>query len=242
MIVSFNISKNNKTKIVNSQLLDLQKMKALIIGGTGATGKELVTQLASDEKFKEIHLFVRKHISKVHPKVSVHIIDFDQPDKWKNLIKGDVAFACLGSTLKAAGSKEAQYKIDVDYQYHFAKAAKENNVADFILVSSAGADANSTIFYSKMKGELEQKVKALNFQKLTIFQPGMLDRKYSNIPVEIMGAKIIKFINKIGLFKSQKPLPTPILAKAMINASKIKSNGYSKIKLASIFTFAEKEI
>lgn len=216
-------------------------MKALIIGGTGATGKELVAQLENDEHFKEIHLFVRKQISNVQPKVKVHIVNFDQPELWKDLVKGDVAFSCLGTTLKAAGSKDAQYKIDVDYQYNFAKAAKDNDVADFILVSAAGADANSTIFYSKMKGELEEKVKVVNFQKLTIFQPGMLDRKYSNRPAEIMGAKFIKFLNKIGLFRSQKPLPTPILAKAMINASKIKSNGYSKIKLASIFSFAENE-
>jgi len=215
-------------------------MKALVIGATGATGKDLVQLLLKDESFSEVHLFVRKDVDLDSDKVKIHEVNFDQPEEWKNLIKGDVAFSCLGTTLKAAGSKENQYKIDVEYQYNFAKNAKENGVEDFILVSSYGANAKSNIFYSRMKGELEQKIKDLHFEKLTIFQPGMLDRKNSERPAEILGAKTVKFFNSLGLLKSQKPLPTKTLAQAMIKASKIKSNGYSKIKLGAIFSFAEK--
>lgn len=142
--------------------------------------------------------------------------------------------------MKAAGSKEAQRKVDYDYQYNFAKVAKENNVEDFILVSSYGASPKSKIFYSRMKGELEESIKALHFNKLTIFQPGMLDRKDTERTGEVLGGKIIKFANKFGILTQQKPLPTDILAQAMINSSKIKSYGYSKIKLGSIFGFAEK--
>ena len=215
-------------------------MIALIIGATGATGKDLVHQLLQDTDFNEVHVFVRKPLKINDPKLKVHIVDFEKPDDWKDLVKGDVAFSCLGTTLKSAGSKEAQKKVDVNYQYNFAKSAKENGVDDFILVSAYGADPNSAIFYSKIKGELEQKVKELHFDKVTIFQPGMLERKCSDRFGEVAGAKVIKFINKLGLLKSQKPLPTHVLAKAMINASKIKSNGYSKIKLGSIFSFADK--
>ena len=91
-----------------------------------------------------------------------------------------------------------------------------------------------------MKGELEQEVKNLHFNKMTIFQPGMLERKDSERTGEVLGGKIIKFANKLGICESQKPLPTDVLAQAMVNSSKIKSNGYSKIKLGSIFSFAEK--
>ncbi|MBC7555759.1 MAG: semialdehyde dehydrogenase, partial [Chryseobacterium sp.] len=93
----------------------------------------------------------------------------------------------------------------------------------------------------RMKGELEEDVKKLNFEKITLFQPGMLERKGSERFGEILGVKLFKFANKLGLLKSQKPMPTEILAKAMVNASKIKSNGLSTIKLASIFSFAEKK-
>ncbi|NPA10386.1 MAG: NAD(P)H-binding protein [Chlorobi bacterium] len=215
-------------------------MKALVIGATGATGKDLVNQLLQDKDFEEVNIFVRKPLEIENDKLKVHIVNFEKPEEWKGKVKGDVAFSCLGTTLKAAGSKEAQRKVDFDYQYEFAKAAKENNVDDYILVSAYGANPQSKIFYSKMKGELEDAVKQLHFNKITIFKPGMLERKDSDRTGEVLGSRIIKFANKLGLLESQKPLPTDVLAKAMINSSKIKSNGYSSIKLGNIFCFAEK--
>ncbi|SEM84274.1 NAD(P)H-binding [Chryseobacterium taichungense] len=215
-------------------------MKALVIGATGATGKDLVNQLLQDKDFEEVSIFVRKPVDIHNEKLKVHVVNFENPEEWKSKVQGDVAFSCLGTTLKAAGSKEAQKKVDFDYQYEFAKAAKENNVTDYILVSAYGANPKSKIFYSKMKGELEEAVKKLHFEKITIFKPGMLERKDSDRTGEVLGSRIIKFANKLGLLESQKPLPTDILAKAMINSSKIKSNGYSSIKLGNIFCFAEK--
>lgn len=215
-------------------------MKALVIGATGATGKDLVNQLLNDKEFDEVDIFVRKPVDIHNDKLKVHVVNFEKPEEWKDMVKGDVVFSCLGTTLKDAGSKEAQKKVDFDYQYEFAKAAKENNVEDYILVSAYGANPQSKIFYSKMKGELEEAVKQLHFNKITIFKPGMLERKDSERTGEVLGSRIIKFANKLGLLESQKPLPTDILAKAMINSSKIKSNGYSSIKLGNIFCFAEK--
>ena len=216
-------------------------MKALVIGATGATGKDLVKQLCQDSDFDEIDIFVRRRSDFHHEKVKAHLVDFDHPEEWKHLVKGDVAFSCLGTTLKSAGSKENQKVIDYDYQFNFAKAARENNVQDYILVSAYGASPDSKIFYSRIKGELEEAVKNLKFEKTTIFKPGMLERKNTDRNGEVFGLKIIKFLNKFGLFKSQKPLPTEVLAKAMIVASKIKSNSFSEIKLHSIFSFAEKK-
>lgn len=233
----------------NSNLVNLRKkqhhknhiiMKALVIGATGATGKDLVNQLLHDKDFEEVDIFVRKPVDIQDKKLKIHVVDFEKPDDWKNMVKGDVVFSCLGTTLKTAGSKEAQRKVDFGYQYEFAKAAKENEVDDYILVSAYGANPASKIFYSKMKGELEEAVKKLHFNKITIFKPGMLERKDSERTGEVLGSRIIKFANKLGLLESQKPLPTDILAKAMINSSKIKSNGYSSIKLGNIFCFAEK--
>ena len=215
-------------------------MKALVIGATGATGKDLVDQLSQDPEFEQIDIFVRHRSDFHNDKITAHIVDFDRPEEWKHLVKGDVAFACLGTTLKSAGSKNNQWKIDYDYQYNFAKVAKENQVEDFVLVSSYGANPDSKIFYSRMKGELEEAIKNLKFEKTTFFKPGMLERKNSDRNGEILGLKALKFVNKLGLFKSQQPLPTLVLAKAMINASKIKSKSFSEVSLHSIFSFAEK--
>lgn len=215
-------------------------MKALVIGATGSTGKSLITQLSEDPEISEVVAFVRRDVVIENPKVNVVTVNFDQAESWKHLISGDVAFSCLGTTLKDAGSKKAQWTIDYDYQLSFAKAAKDNAVDDFILVSAAGASSNSKIFYSRMKGELDQAIKQLNFDRLTIFKPGMLERPNSNRPTEKIALKLIKALNTLGILKSQKPLPTETLAKAMLVASKIKSKSYSEIIGQNIFSFAEK--
>lgn len=215
-------------------------MKALVIGATGSTGKSLISQLSEDPEISEIIAFVRRNVGVTHPKVKAIIVDFDQAESWKHLVTGDIAFSCLGTTLKDAGSKNAQWKIDFDYQLAFAKAAKENAVKHFVLVSAAGASAQSKIFYSRMKGELEDAIKLLGFNELTIFKPGMLLRPNSNRPTEKIALRLINFLNKLGILKSQKPLPTEILAKAMIVASKHSSVSYTEFSGQDIANFVRK--
>lgn len=212
-------------------------MKASIIGATGATGSELVTLLLEDQTYMEVTVFVRRKLDFNHEKLKVHIIDFDETEQWKLLVKGDVLFSCLGTTLKAAGSKKAQWKIDYDYQYQFAKAASENNVPNYVLISSSNADADSFFFYSKMKGKLEEVVKDLSFSKTIIFKPTLLIRESTERKMEIIGAKILIFFNKLGLFKSQKPIATKTLAKAMINAVKNLDKGSHIIEDQNILKF-----
>lgn len=209
-------------------------MNALLIGATGATGTDLLKKLLNDTSFDEVAVFVRKPIAVTNDKLKVHVVDFDRPEEWNHFVKGDVAFSCLGTTLKAAGSKEAQRKVDYDYQYNFATTAKENNVAHFILVSSFGANSKSNIFYSRIKGELEDALKKLTFKKTTIFNPGMLQRKNTDRPGEVVAQKVLQFINMLGLFKKHKPLPTEVLAQAMMNAAKNQTNSYDIVKLNAI--------
>lgn len=209
-------------------------MNALLIGATGATGTDLLKKLLNDTSFDEVAVFVRKPIAVTNDKLKVHVVDFDRPEEWNHLVKGDVAFSCLGTTLKAAGSKEAQRKVDYDYQYNFARTAKENNVAHFILVSSFGANSKSDFFYSQIKGELEDALKKLTFKKTTIFNPGMLQRKNTDRPGEVVAQKVLQFINMLGLFKKHKPLSTEVLAQAMMNAAKNQTNSYDIVKLNAI--------
>ncbi|ANU17093.1 semialdehyde dehydrogenase [Planococcus maritimus] len=195
-------------------------MHALVIGATGATGKDLVEQLMKDDSFEKVDVFARRPLDIQHDKLTVRVIDFDQPEEWRNLVTGDVLFSSLGTTIKAAGSKEAQWKVDYGYQYEFAKAAKENGVERFVLVSAEFANPKARSFYSKMKGQLEEAVKELGFPKLSILKPPILKRKGSDRTLEVLGLKIIQLVNKAGLLRSQQPLPTEVLAQAMINSAK----------------------
>jgi uncharacterized protein YbjT (DUF2867 family) len=212
-------------------------MKALLIGATGATGKDLLELLLQDDKIDQVDIFVRRALDVKNEKLIVHIIDFDKPEQWRGLVQGEVLFSCLGTTLKAAGSKEAQWKIDYGYQYQFAKIAKENNVNSYVLVSAANASATSSIFYTKMKGQLEVDVKALTFSKLIIFNPPLLIRENTDRKMEVLGAKVITFLNKLGMLRSQKPLPTKKLAEAMIKSIKVLKDGEYSIKGQDILSY-----
>ena len=210
-------------------------MKALIIGATGATGKDLVTQLLADDTYSQVHCFVRKPLVLSHPKLHTHMVDFETPEVWADLLQGDVAFSCLGTTLAVAGSKEAQWRVDYDYQYNFAEHCRNNGVPTFVLISAAGAKAQSKLFYNRMKGQLEDAIKALGFPRLLIFQPSVLVRKGSDRKGEQFGLKMIVFLNKLGLFKRYRPMPTDILAQRIRKEVVTAAKGIHTFTLDEIF-------
>lgn len=192
-------------------------MKALVIGATGATGKDLVNQLVGNDSFESVSLFVRRPLEYNNPKIEVHVVDFDKVESWKELLVGDVLFSCMGTTRKQAGSKKAQWVVDYDYQYNVARTAKDMGVDNYVLVSSTGAKTDSTFFYMQMKGKLEDDVKALHFRRTVIVRPPSLIRKNSDRTAESISVKILQAVNKIGLFLSMAPVSTELVAKAMIH-------------------------
>ena len=201
----------------------MEKLNALVIGATGATGQELVSQLLEDESFNSVSIFVRNDPNITHSKLKTYIIDFSKIEDYKNSIKGDVLFSCLGTTLRDAGSKEKQYLVDLTYQFEFAKIASENGVPNYSLISSTGANENSPFFYPKIKGKLEEAVKKLPFKTIQIFQPPTLIRQKDLIRTgEKIGIKIFGFLNYFGILKSQKPLGVSNLAKIMVEQLKKK--------------------
>lgn len=212
-------------------------MKALVIGATGATGKDLIEELLTDPAYDQVVIFVRRATGKSHPKLVEHIKDLMNPDGYQQLIAGDVFFSCLGTTLKAAGSKDKQWQIDFDIPAKFAAIAKNNNVSGFVLISAYGASKDSSIFYSKMKGQLEETIIGLSFLRTVIFKPGILKRDESDRAGERIAVKVIEFVNKLGLFRSQRPLPTEILAKKLVKAGKATKGGLTIVQKDEIFSY-----
>ena len=211
----------------------IRKMKALVIGATGAVGKDLVEQLLRDDAFERVEVFVRREVGITSPKLIPHRVDFDRLETWASLLTGDVLFSCLGTTIKAAGSQEAQWKVDYTYQFEAAKAARNNGVRKLVLVSSIGADAKSRIFYSRMKGQLDEDVAKLGFPGCFILRPPSLIRKGSDRFGEKAGVAILKALNAIGLMRSWKPMPTEEVASAMIRLAKADLNGTRTYDLKS---------
>ena len=203
----------------------MKKKHALVLGATGATGQELVQILLKDPIFEKVSIFVRRKVDLIHEKLNVHVIDFAELEKYRDLVRGDVLFSALGTTLADAGSKDKQLLVDFSYQYDFAKIASENNVRMLSLVSSLGANENSLFFYTKIKGKLEQAVKLLNFDNIQIFQPPSLIRQPELIRSgEKIGVKFFNTICSLGILSSFKPISVNVLASKMIEESKLAKN------------------
>lgn len=209
-------------------------MKALVIGATGAVGKDLVQQLSEDSTFERVDIFVRREVKNPAAKVVAHVVDFDHPETWADQLKGDVLFSCLGTTIKAAGSQEAQWKVDYTYQYEAAKAAEANGVKNYVLVSSVGANAKSRVFYTKMKGALDDAVQQFGFEGCFILRPPSLIRKGSDRFGEKVGIVALKAFNAIGLMRSFTPMPTEAVAAAMIRLAKSGRKGVEIIESQEI--------
>lgn len=215
------------------------QLTAVVIGATGAVGSDLVKQLRDDDSFKKVEVFSRRNVYFDHPKFQVHVINFDHPETWRKNVKGDVLFSCLGTTIKQAGSEKAQWKVDHDYQMEFAKAARENGIKKYVLVSSVGANKDSRIFYLRMKGTLEENVKKLGIPSVIILQPPGLIRENSNRFGEKLLVKVLQFMNSMGLFKDQKPMKTESVASAMINIAKSDSENQKTIFAQDILNYAQ---
>lgn len=195
---------------------------ACIIGATGLVGSKLVNLLISDDEFEKVKMFVRRPAEIDHAKVEEFVIDFDNQEEWQKNLTGDVLFSCLGTTLKVAGSKNEQFKIDYTYQYNFAEAACKNNIPAYVLISSAGANPESQIFYSQMKGQLDQVVLGLDFQIIRILKPSVLDghRKERRRAEQFAIKALQKLIPVLPFLRKYAPIKGYRVAQAMINSLK----------------------
>ena len=194
------------------------KLTANVIGATGLVGKQLVQQLLNDDNFETVRIFVRRDTKLRHPKLDQQIINFADECSWAPLLKGDVLFSALGTTLKQAGGKAEQYAIDFTLNYRFAETAKSNEIENYVLVSSVGANSNSNMFYTRIKGELDDAVEKLNFKSLSILRPSSLVGERSEKRIgEIITIPLATFLTQF-VFKKYQPIKDKIVAKAMINA------------------------
>lgn len=203
------------------------KRKAVLIGATGAVGRDLLHLLLADEQYQTVTILVRREPDLSHPKLTTHLIRFDYPEEWAPYLAGaDVAFSCLGTTLHDAGSPSAQHQVDYGYQWEFARAARQAGVPQFVLVSSIGADSRSRSFYLRMKGQLEESVQALDFPRLVIARPPMLIRPGTTRWTERIALPVLRLLNGMGMFRQMTPMPTAQVAADLLALAADETPGY----------------
>ena len=198
---------------------------ALIAGATGLTGQQLLQQLLADARYAEVHALVRKHAFAPHAKLIERVVDFTALPR---LPKVDDVFCCLGTTIKAAGSKAAFRTIDFDYVLNIAGAAKKSGAQRFMVMSSIGANAKSSVFYSRVKGETEGALSALGFAELHIFQPSFLvGERAEPRPGERFGIAAFQIISPLlfGPVRKYRAIEVTDVARAMISAAWLQRSG-----------------
>ncbi|WP_256414895.1 NAD(P)H-binding protein [Acinetobacter sp. 5862] len=196
--------------------------KAIVIGATGLVGEALVAELEQSNDFSSVTVVVRKNSDKLksYSKVNQLILEDFLLLNDEDVSTYTHAFSCLGSTIKQAGSKQAFYAIDYEINAHFADLIQDKNI-HLLVVSALGANANSPVFYNKVKGELENYLKSLSMYKLSIFQPSLLIGKRSEVRVlEDVAQTLFKLVEKTWTkpFK-YKPVTAEQLAHTMLNAA-----------------------
>ncbi len=150
----------------------MSKKTALLLGATGLVGSHLLRRLLDAPYYSEVVVLVRRPLQVEHPRLRQVVFDFDHPDA--DVVRADDLFCALGTTLRKAGSKAAQYRVDVEYPLAIGRIARANGTRQYLLVSSVGASARSSNFYLRMKGELEAQLAALAFETLIVARPSLL--------------------------------------------------------------------
>ena len=202
---------------------------ALVFGSSGLVGGHLLNQLIENDNYNKIKIFVRSEPKNHNPKVEIIKTDFNNLENHKEDIKGDDCFFCIGTTKQNSPDKNEYRRVELDIPKEIAQITKSNSLNSFVFVSSGFADPKNSGDYLKFKGQVEEELKRLSFQKLGIVRPSFLlgDRKEKRIGEKI-GILIFKLLSPlfVGPLKKMKPIHSEKVAKAMIN---ICTNAHSNV-------------
>jgi uncharacterized protein YbjT (DUF2867 family) len=197
-------------------------LAASVIGATGLVGRHLVPTLLADPRFDPVRVFQRRStgVQVGDRRTEEHEVDFERIERWGNRLGGDILFSSLGTTRRAAGSREAQYRVDHDYQVEAARHAAAAGTRILVLVSSVGANPDARNFYLRMKGQVEEAVKALPFEAVHLLRPGLLDGDRDELRAgELLGLVVARGLARLGAPARLRPIHAEVVARAMVRVA-----------------------
>lgn len=196
---------------------------ALVIGATGLTGSELINLLIADSEFDSIKIFGRKSLDLKHPKITEYIVDLFTPKSFENDFKGDVVFCCIGTTAKKTPDKNLYRKIDFGIPVALAELCTKNSIPHLLIISALGANSNSSVFYSRTKGEMQDAVQSMALEKIHLLQPSLIVGDRNDFRIGEKVASVIMKVAQIfmvGSLRKYRPIQALQIAQAMVHLSK----------------------
>ncbi len=195
---------------------------ALIAGASGLVGRELLAMLLASPEYERVVALVRRPGGVQHPKLDERVVDFGALPAADPALVADDVFCCLGTTIRVARSQEAFRIVDHDYPLALGRLAKTTGARRFLLISALGADANSTVFYNRVKGETERDLAALGLPALWCLRPSLLDgRREEARPGERIALVVGRVIAPLmgGPLRRYRPVSTKAVARAMLRCA-----------------------
>lgn len=190
---------------------------AILAGTTGLIGSQLLEMLLENPSYDRIIALSRKPILLEHPKLHNLVIDFDMLENHAEQLRADDVYCCLGTTIREAGSKEAFRKVDFDYPLSLAQIAHKQGAKQYLLVTAMGSDKGSSIFYNRVKGEIEEAIGQVGFASLHIFQPSMLLGLRKEKRAGETAGKVVMSALDFLIPKKYKAIESVKVAKAMMS-------------------------
>jgi len=198
-------------------------MRAILAGASGLTGQALLQLLLNQPRYTQVVTLDRRATKPRHVKHLPLQIDFA---RLGSLPACDDAYCCLGTTSKKAGSKEAFRKVDFDYVLNFANASRAAGAKQLLVVSALGASARSGVFYSRIKGEMEDAVAKVGFEAVHIFRPSSLvgsvtQTRDESRPIEGLSIAAFKALSPllVGPARKYRPIGVDAVSRAMLAAA-----------------------
>jgi uncharacterized protein YbjT (DUF2867 family) len=205
---------------------------ALIAGASGLVGRELLARLLDDPRYAAVHALVRRPLDTAHPRLVQRQVDFAQLAGQVPAV--DDAYCTLGTTLRAAGSRRAFERVDVDHVIALAHAARAAGARRFIVVSAVGSHPRALSFYARAKARMEAGVSALDFDAVHILQPSLLlGARAEQRPAEALGQRLAPWISPLlrGPLRAYRPVAAAQVAERMIACAFAADRGVQRHRL-----------
>lgn len=192
---------------------------ALIAGGSGLVGKSVLARLLQDPAYGEVRLLARRSPALTHPRLRVILTDFADLTTIGTDLRADDVYCCLGTTLRAAGSREAFADVDYRMVVDLARAARAAGAQQFLVISAAGASEHALAYYSRIKGRMEKAIANLGFEAVHILRPSLLlGERAEHRPGEAFAQKIAPLLRALtpGPLQRYRPVAAEEVAEAMV--------------------------
>lgn len=213
--------------------MNTTKKTALLIGATGLTGGKILQLLLDDDRYAKVKLFSRSSVGFTHKKLEEHLVDLFDINIYASDFTGDEVYCCIGTTKKKTPDNDTYKKIDYGIPVSIAKLAHENAISTFIVISALGASSSSSVFYNRIKGEMEDDVLKQKLDRTFILQPSLIggDRSEKRTGEWLFKQfMMVLGVVMVGPLKKYKTIEPIVIAKAMIWLA---NNEYPSIKIES---------